>query len=359
MSRRAAFLLPDMGGGGAERLTLDLMAGFLTRGAEVDLVLQAEAGEFLPLVPKGVRIVDLATPRLRNVAGPLRRYYRAERPDAVLAAMWPLTSIAVLAAAGLNKRPRVIVSEHCPLLAQYAASGATRAALRSTVPLTYRFADGVVAISDGLAGEVARLAGLPRQRVEVIGNPIPPPLRSGRLAGWGGHPGKRILSVGSLKAVKNFPLLLRAFARLARDREAVLAIIGEGGERSALEALARALGIADRVLLPGFTATPGDWYASADLFALTSDYEGLGNVLIEAMHCGLPVVATDCPYGPREVLEGERWGQLVPVGDEVALTAAMAGALDAPCDAAAQHARAAEFSVERAVAAYWRLMFGR
>lgn len=356
MSARAAFLLPDIGGGGAERLTLDLMQGFLARGAEVDLVLQAGAGEFLPLVPAGVRIVDLAAPRLRSLAGPLRRYYRAERPAAVLAAMWPLTSVALLAAAGLSERPRVVVADHCALVAQYSGSAKTTAALRASVWASYRFADAVVAVSDGLGGEIAALAGLERSRVHTIWNPIPPPLRSGSEASWGNLPGKRILSVGSLKAAKNFPLLIRAFAQLAALREAVLAIVGEGAERPALEALVGELGLAGRVLLPGFTPTPGDWYESADLFALTSDYEGFGNVLAEALHCGLPVVATDCAYGPAEVLGHGRWGRLTPVGNEAALAAALTETLDAPLDAPAQRARAAEFSVERAVEAYWQAM---
>ncbi len=358
MSRRAAFLLPDMGGGGAERLTLDLMAGFLARGAEVDLVLMARDGAFLPLVPGGARVVDLATPRLRHVPRALRGYLKAEQPGALLAAMWPLTTAALIGTLGMAPRPRLVVADHSALLAQFVEKRATSAALRASVGASYRFADGVVAVSEALAGEVATIAGLPRERVTTIPNPIPVPLCSAGTVDWGATGGARVLAAGSFKAQKNFPLLLRAFASLAQQLPATLTIIGEGPDRAALEAQIAQLDLSGRVLLPGFTSTPGDWYASADLFVLSSNYEGFGNVLVEAMHCGLPVVATDCPHGPAEVLGHGRWGTLVPPGDPTALAVAMHEALAAPVDAAAQCARAAEFSVERAVEAYWSLMFG-
>lgn len=356
--KRAAFVLPDMTGGGAERLTLDLMRGFLDRGASVDLVLQTAQGEFLPMVPEGVRIVELAAPRLRNAIGPLRRYFRTERPDAAIAAMWPLTSVAVLAAAGLDRGPRLVLAEHCPLLGQYAGNRKTLASILASIFTTYRFADAVVAVSSGLAAEIARLAGLAPERVVTVYNPIPEPLRSASgLSPWTDLSGKHVLAVGKLKQEKNFALLLDAFARLG-DIDASLAIVGEGGQRTILEARAETLGISRRVSFPGFTPTPGDWYAGADLFVLSSRVEGFGNVLVEAMHCGLPVVATDCPHGPGELLGQGRWGMLVPTGDAAALASAIRDALDTPVDSHAQRARAAEFSVERSVDGYWRAMFG-
>jgi glycosyltransferase involved in cell wall biosynthesis len=351
-----AFLLPDLGGGGAERLTIDLMAGFVARGARVDLVLQHAGGEFFGLVPAGVRVVDLQAPKIRHALRPLRNYLRDERPDALLAAMWPLTVIALLAAAGLPAR--VVVSDHCALVQQYTGQAATLAVMRATIRAAYRFADGIVGVSDGVADEISSIAALPRARVTTIYNPVPPPLTSGAApdALWNGLPGKRILSVGRFKAQKNHALLIAAFARLAEQENAVLAIVGTGELREQLAAQAAALGIADRVLLPGFCATPGDWYASADLFALSSNYEGLPLVLIEALHLGLPIVSTNCPYGPDEIIEHGRWGTLVPVGDAVALADAMIAALRAPADPSAQRARAAEFLVARAVDGYAALM---
>lgn len=354
-----AFVLPDLGGGGAERLTIDLMAGFVARGARVDLVLLSRRGEFLDLVPEGVRIIDLAAARMRQAIAPLRSYLKREQPDALLAAMWPLTTLTQIAALGLRRKPRVVLSEHCALGEQYAGQTGTLAAMRISMR-GYRHAAGVVAVSADLGTEIAALAGLPAGRVHTVHNPIDPPLRSAPPgpAVWGDARGKRILAVGKLKPQKNFSLLIDAFARAAPDIDATLAIVGEGALRPQLEAQIARLGLQDRILLPGFTTTPGDWYDGADLFVLSSDYEGFGNVLVEAMHCGLPVVATACPHGPAEVLGHGQWGTLVPRGDAAALAEAIRAALAAPHDAPAQRDRARQFSVERAVDAYWRLLAG-
>lgn len=358
--QRVAFLLHDIGGGGAERLTIDLMAGLIARGVQVDLLLQSYFGEFMHLVPPEVTMIDLAAPRIRNVFKPLRRYLAEARPDCLVAAMWPSPVVALAARPFGGRQTRVIASEHCPLQSQYAHSPLTLAALHLSMRAFYRFASARIGVSRGVAQEVARFSALPSDAVSVVYNPVPPPLRSDQPgdALWQGRPGKRILTVGRLKLAKNQALLLEAFARHVCDHESVLAMVGVGPLSDDLAAHAVRLGIADKVLFPGFRVTPGDWYSSADLFVLSSDYEGFGNVVVEALHFGLPVVSTDCPYGPAEILGEGRWGRLVPVGDAAALAAGMAEALAAPVDVAALRARAAEFSVERAVDGYWRAMQG-
>lgn len=357
MSNHIALVLPDLRGGGAERLTIDLARGFLERGARVDLVLLSAEGAFLDMVPDGARIVELGVERLRHAVLPLRRYMQTERPSAVLAAMWPLTSITILAGLGIANRPVIALADHCPLSQQFTGSWLQETMLRTSVRATYPMADAVIGVSAGLSDEIAGLAGIARRRVTTIYNPIPFPLRSKKrnTADWGSLAGKRILSVGSFKDAKNFPLLLRAFAPLAEQEKAVLAIVGTGPNHDALRHQAEQLGLGDRLMLPGFSATPGDWYETADMFVLPSNYEGFGNVLVEAMHCGLPVVSTDCPYGPAEILGRGRWGTLVPLNDEKALNAALA-ADPQQHDAAAVRKRAAEFSVERAVTAYWSIL---
>ncbi len=358
LPKKIAFLLPDMGGGGAERLTVDLVNGLLEKGVAVDLVLAQVTGAFLPLVSAQANIIDLAAPRMRNIAGPLRRYVRQQRPDAMLVSMWPLTTIAVFSFFGMQTKPRLVLADHCALRSQYRRRYATLAALHATMPISYRRADHVVAVSHGLASEIAAIALLPEDAVTTIHNPVGPPLRSENdtVADWGVAPGKRILAVGSFKAQKNFSGLIDAFAHLRKEMDATLTIVGEGPLRPQLVAQISRLGLSNRVLLPGFTATPGDWYATADAFVLSSDYEGFGNVIVEAMHCGLPVVATDCPYGPTEVLGQGRWGALVPVGDTLALAAALKKTLESPVDPSVQRARAAEFSIDRAVNHYARLL---
>lgn len=352
-----ALVLPDLRAGGTERLTIDLARSFHDRGAKVDLVLLQQQGEFLAMVPDEVRVIPLDVERLRCAVLPLRRYIQQEEPDAMLAAMWPLTSIAILAATGVRKRPRVVVSDHSPLRIQYGNDWKSWLGLYASIRITYPAADAIVAVSRGLAAEVAATANLSSNRATTIYNPIPPPLKSEPgAADWGPCTGTRILSVGSLKPVKNFPLLLRAFAPLAHNGEAVLAIVGTGAMEAELRALAAELHLGERLRMPGYTATPGDWYSSADLFALASDYEGFGNVLVEALHCGLPIVSTDCPYGPSEILERGRWGQLVARGDQAALTAALRQAATAPVGQGALRARGSSFSVARAVEKYWSLL---
>ena len=182
----------------------------------------------------------------------------------------------------------------------------------------------------------------------TIHNPVPslPSCSVSRLneaaSFWKGSEA-RILSVGNLKAVKNQALLIRAFARLASPN-ATLMILGEGALRPELERLATELGVGNRVILPGFQSDPTPFYETANLFVLSSDYEGFGNVIVEALATGTPVVSTDCPSGPSEILEGGKWGRLTPVGDVDALAMAMKTALAEEHDPEALKRRAADFS---------------
>lgn len=359
--KRLALLLPDMRGGGAERVALALARHFVGAGHRVDLVLQEAQGELLGLVPKEVRIVALDAPRLRSALRPLVRYLRRERPDALQASMWPLTIVAILARNLARTRTRLVVSDHTILSRQYEAFGrGSAAALELTARLFYRRADSRVAVSAEVAADLARLARLPRESFEVIHNPLDPPRpvseaqRAAALAAWPGG-ATRLLSVGSLKLEKNLPLLVRAFARLPRQREASLVILGEGPLRREIEAAAEAAGVADRVSMPGFVAEPAAFYEAADLFVMSSDFEGFGNVLVEAMRAGLRAVSTDCG-GPREILGGGAFGLLVPPGDEEALAEGIAAALDAPVDEAKLRARAEQLSGAGSAEAYLRLM---
>jgi glycosyltransferase involved in cell wall biosynthesis len=172
---------------------------------------------------------------------------------------------------------------------------------------------------------------------------------------WGCPPGQRILTVGSLKDQQNHPLLLRAVAAVDRPN-ARLMLLGQGANEAALRMLAVDLGIADRVVFAGFHADPSPFYATANLFSLASDYEGLPTVLIEALSFGLPVVSTDCPSGPTEILQGGRFGRLVPVGDAPALARAMEAAVNAPVDREALILRAADFAPEIAARKYLDLL---
>ena len=356
-----SILLPDLRGGGAERVMLDLAREFARLGHEVEFALMQAIGDFLPEAQRDFRVIDLSVAKTRGVVVPLARYMRQAKPDAVIANMWPLTSASVLSRALSRHRSQLLLVEHNTLSRQYASWGTLHAFEMSlSMASTYRFADLVAAVSEGAAVDTARLARLPPSRVSVLHNPIPqrpmPPsaTRDMVTSKWDCPPGQRILTVGSLKDQKNHPLLLRAFAKLSRP-SARLMILGQGNE-ALLRSLAAALGIADRVIFAGFHTDPSPFYATADLFVLSSDYEGLPTVLIEALSFGLPVVSTDCPSGPAEILENGRWGRLTPVGDAEALARAMDEALSSSVDREALKRRAADFSPEIAARKYLDLL---
>lgn len=355
-------VLPDLRGGGAERVSLDLARGIANKGYEVEFALMSARGEFLPQARQGFRVIDLDAERARNVPQCLARYMGTRRPKIVMAHMWPLTSASVIARALSGHACALALVEHGVLSKQYASwSRLDNFVLRSSMRLTYRFADHVVAVSEGGALDTAQLAGLAANRVHVVHNPIPQrPLPQADACAdahalWNCPQGERILTVGSLKEPKNQSLLLQAFARLNRP-EARLMLLGQGEKEAALRTLASELGIADRVIFAGFHVDPAPFYATADVFVLSSDHEGFGNVLVEALSFGLPVVSTDCPSGPAEILSDRRWGTLVPVADPDLLAQAIDHALATPVDPSTLKKRAADFSPEIATSRYLEIL---
>ena len=329
---RLTLLLPNLGNGGAERVALMLAEEFLAHGHEVDLVLVQAKGELLGHIPTGVQLFDLRATRFRTALRPLIRYLRERRPFALQVSMWPLTIIAILAARLSGVNPRVIVSDHSTLSKQYGASWSTMAALKWTTRLLYPLAVARVCASTGSAVDLANISGLRPEQFTTIHNPVlrPPPELSSNPAVerlWNSSE-RRILTVGMMKEAKNHELLIRAFAHVRKDLSAKLMILGEGSLRPTLERLIAELELGEDVILAGFASDPWPYYASADLFVLSSNREGFPGVLVEAMLAGLPIVSTDCESGPREILDGGRLGRLVPVGDAEALAKAIAAALN-------------------------------
>lgn len=340
-------------------MQLAVMRHLVAAGHEVQLVLAFGGGVLLPLVPAEVRVVELHAKRLAGSFPGLVRYLKTEKPWSLQAIMWPCTVLAVAARMAAQSSARLVLSDHTFLSDHYPAPR-TQRLLRLSMRWFYPRADHRVAVSQGAAADVARLAGLPDRAVEVIYNPIDLPTtveetEEASHAWQGASP--RIISVGALKAEKNHELLIRAFAGVSRHFPAArLLILGEGALRSRLEALRQELGIRDQVSLPGFRIDPWPYLAGADLFVLSSDYEGMSLVLVEAMHAGLRVVSTDCEAGPAELLDGGRYGRLVPTRDEQALTRAMINVLEKPSDPERQRARAAEITGRRNLARYEELL---
>jgi glycosyltransferase involved in cell wall biosynthesis len=390
---RLALFIRSLKAGGAERSTVNLAGALAERGYAVDLVLGRAEGPFLADVPNSVRVVDLAArsamsvlavaprrprdflalapvlldnpPRTFGATPALASYLRRERPAAMLSALDHGNVAAVIARDLASVATRLTLSQRNHLTSDVAAANESRVA--KLAPLIRRFyprADAIVAVSDGVADDLAAVAEIPRERIRAIYNAVATPELYAQAAAPLDHPwfaggGKPvILAVGKLKAQKDFPTLLRAFAMLRKERDARLVILGDGPDREALAALGAKLGIADDFDMPGFAHNPFAYMARADLFVLSSAFEGLPGVLIQALACGCPVVSTDCPSGPREILEGGVYGPLTPVGDAAALKGAMAAMLASPPDREALRRRGAWFSPERAADAYLDVMLG-
>lgn len=363
-SHKIAMLLPDLRGGGTERVAVNLANAFVDRAIATDMIVMSPAGVYSHLLRPDVRMVSLDVPRMRSIVMPLVRYLRAERPTALLANMWPLTVIAILARRIAGVSTRLVVAEHIawPEDDINGMGRFERWTFRTSLRLLFPRADGVVAVSHGVADDLARLTGIDRKRIAAIYNPIvaagvvvsKAPERMPENWWYGSH--KRVVAVGSLCHRKDYPTLLRAMAQLRQQVDARLLILGEGECKAELGLLATELGIADFVDLFGFANDPSPYYRHADLHVLCSKREGFGNVIVEALEAGTPVVSTDCLSGPREILGEGRFGRLVPVGDAEALATAMAETLADFRDRAALQARARDFSIDMIADQYLALL---
>lgn len=410
--KRIGIVVNDMQEGGASRAALNLASGLAAAGHRIDLLLFSAKGNHLPLIPKSVRVFTLNTriwrsrrrhlrqippsvkvrhlgPRwsgrwisylrvfaalrrrgepktqvtamLAHAALSIAEYIRLETPHVLLASLLSAEVSAVFARnlAGVADKVKLVVWSHGFVHSISREVPEIQQRMRNFVN---READKVVCIARGEVEEFIKHTAVPRQKIAMIHNPVVTPDLPALAAQKPRHPWlldntlKVVVAAGRFHPVKDFPTLLRAFA-LQADRKLRLIVIGEGGERFALENLARELGIAGRVDFPGWMPNPFAFMSRARLFVSVSKYEGLGNALIEALACGCPVVSTDCPFGPREILENGKWGRLVPVGDAAALAATMEDALSQNPDRAALKRRAQFFSVERAVAEYEKVLF--
>lgn len=359
MSRgRIAFFLPSVRGGGAQRVIINLIQGIVRRGEPVDLALAIHDGVFLDHIPPEVRVVDLGGRRLIGGFLPLVRYLRRERPRVLISSMSHANMLALWAARLAGGATPVMVTVHNTMSESTGSDWGMEQRLLRTF---YPWADWIVAVSRGAADDLARTTGLPRHRVEVIYNPVITPAILEQAARAPDHPWLApgqppvVLGVGRLTRQKDFFTLVRAFAELRRRRPARLIILGEGEDRPGLEALIAELGVRDDVALPGFRDDAPAYMARSALFVLSSAWEGLPTVLIEAMAAGTAVVSTDCPSGPREILQEGRLGALVPVGDVPRLAGAMERALNgagARVPADALH----DFTLDAAVDHYLRLI---
>jgi glycosyltransferase involved in cell wall biosynthesis len=396
---------------GAERVAINVARGLAERGHQVDFLVEESRGWLLEELRDGasnVRIFNLrrasrssswaerfskleaaaglllplrdASAGRRRTAiasllhflykqdppiGSLRDYIATEKPGAILSLLNYPNIALLLTATLLRERPRFIVSVHNTLSA--AALHNESKWVRSVPKLMralFGRADAIVAVSAGVAEDVAGLTGIPTNRITTIYNPIFRPDLATLAEAPVDHPWLAnrnlpvILGSGKFKPQKDFPTLIRAFARVRLEQAARLIILGEGEAVTKLKELAASLGISDDVDFPGHLRNPFAYYGKASVFVLSSKWEGLPTVIVEAMACGCPVVSTDCRSGPREILEEGRFGSLVPVGAVDEMAQAILATLRSPPAKAPLIERAREFSLDRAVSRYETVMVG-
>jgi glycosyltransferase involved in cell wall biosynthesis len=362
--QKVMIVLPNLAGGGAERLHVNLANDWIIRGIDIEFALLRKEGELIQLLDPNISVVDLNIDRIRNAVIPLAAHLRKTLPQVVLTAMWPLTSAVTLAWLLSGLKGKLYLSEHEHLTSSYIGQGRVKSSyLKTIVKLSYPLATGVITVSQGVKEDLCELGNLPEHKVRVIYNPAAIGIPADREAPtvksqlWGVGVGFHILTVGRLAKEKDHASLIKAFALLPKDINAKLVILGEGPLRAELEALVTQLKLDSRVLLPGFMVDPYPWFQSADLFVLSSLWEGFGNVIVEAFECGLPVVSTNCPSGPAEILDDGKFGKLVPVNDPAALAAAIAESLKISHDRAVLKRRAQDFSVRKISDEYLSYMF--
>ena len=392
-------IISDLRGGGAERSVLTLAGGLIDRGHRVDIVLLRARIRYFNEIPKDARLFVMENGRdgrgedsrgsrgrmvrLQVAPGPLdwmrvakalrwdplclpgptlayharavASYMDREAPDCVLSNLSRPNAATLLACRLLDKHPPVV-----PVMRNSVHHDRFRTRRRHRH--LAREALHFVGVSQGVSESLAASAGVPRSRITTIYNPVVTPRLHAEMAERPRHPwfldrgAPVILAVGRLTAQKDYPTLIKAFARLAARRPCRLVILGEGKKRRELEDLVKGHYLADRVSLPGWVDNPFAFMSRASLFVLSSLHEGLPGVLVQALACGCPCVSTDCPAGPSEILQGGEFGPLVPVGDDVALADAMHRVLARPPERRRLQQRAADFSADQAVTAYEQLI---
>ncbi len=354
-----AVFLSFSGQGGVERMVLNLVEGFAAAGHRIDL-LAVRAGDMEQRAwPDAVRVRDLGVRHTALARPALTRYLREFQPCALFCAKDRAIRVAVRARARSGVPCTLVGRLGTNLSAALGGRGVLARWLRiAPMRRIYRQVDTVVAVSQGVAEDTARVTGLPPTRIRVVRNPVVTPRLRQQADQAPDHPwfaegGKPvILGAGRLTEQKDFQTLIRAYAAVRKTRAARLVIIGEGRSRNDLERLSGLLGVHAAVDFPGHLDNPYALMARAAVFVLSSRWEGSPNVLTEALALGTPVVSTDCPSGPRELLDGGRYGELVPMGDVPAMAAAIGRVLDGarPAGSAADAVR--DYTVEASVRGY-------
>ena len=334
---KIALHFPKLSSGGVEKIQIILAKEFLSRNIAVDFVLCKAQGEYLSQVPEKVNIIDFKVNHTRNSLFPLINYLKKHQPDYLISSLGPQNVIAIIACKLAKTKTKVYVTQH-NALSQQAKQKAT--IQQRLIPLCYKlilpYADGVISVSKGIAEDIAKNVGYPLSKIHVIYNPAYVEKKEyieNRIIDELIKDKKYIISIGRLVHQKAFDDLINAFKKVCiNEPEMHLVILGNGPLETELKLQVQKLDLQNVVHFLGFVENPNDYLAKASLFVLASRYEGFGNVIVEALSEGIPVVCTDCEYGPDEILEDGKYGTLVPVGDIDALADGIFHALNSQHD---------------------------
>jgi glycosyltransferase involved in cell wall biosynthesis len=328
-AQHVAIFLPSLSGGGAERIALVLADEFVKAGIRVDMVLAHHRGEYLRQVPTGVNVVDLNASRMIFAAPKLARYLHTQKPDVLLSTI-ELANIVACIANLLTHHDHLWVMRQANYPdAKREGNFLKKKILHFLLILAFRSTNHIIAVSRAVAENIIDLSKVPQNQVSCIYNPtfyndLNIKRKEAIEEDWLSGSYKVIISAGRLSQVKDFPTLIKAFAIAHRiNPDTRLVIFGEGNERPQIEHIINQLHMESYVMLPGFVDNPFPYLSRASVFVLSSTSEGFPNVLVEAMACGCPVISTDCPGGPREILNDGAYGHLVPVGDAEAMACAI------------------------------------
>lgn len=367
MGKRISILLPSLGSGGAEKVMVTLANYFVNNGYYVDLLLIKRDGVYFNRLSEKIRIIDLNSSRALFSIPKILRYLKNNSPDVLLSVLTHTNLIAILCKLLFYKKIRIVISERTIL--SNASKNSNRYLFRKVsliVHLLYPKADSIIAISNGVKDDLIKFAKIDRRKIIVIYNPI---TFDDRFDSCIDQVVENeifaikefndnipvLISVGRLEKVKNYDVLIEAFNLLKQKRKIKLLILGEGIEQGNIKELITKYHLDSDVFLLGFKQNPIPYLINSDVFVLSSNWEGFGNVIVEAMSTGIKIVSTDCPSGPNEILENGKWGKLVPVNNAKLLAKAIDEIIDEKVVYDVKE-RAAFFSVEKIAKQYLNVL---